>query len=423
VRGLAGQTGNAVDEFVTDALRNDLLGLPLDLAALNLARGRDTGIPPLNDVRRQFFEATDGDERLEPYESWNDFGEALRHPESLVNFVAAYGTHETIAGAETAEAKRAAATALVLGGEGAPEDRLEFLASDAAGSGVDDIDFWIGGLAEEPFGEGLLGPSFGYVFETQLESLQAGDRFYYPHRTAGLNFFNQLQESSFAELIMANTDATGLQADVFAAPGSGNPSIWGDDAANALAGKAGNDAIMALGGDDTITDPSGDDRLEGGAGNDRIEAVPGTDKVFGGSGDDHILAGGDTILGGLGNDTIFAGDGSTTIQGNEGDDWIQGGATDDVISGDNHDPMQRELGGDDTLIGLGGDDVLEGEHGDDLAIFMDEMENYEVTANADGSLTVAHLGGDGGDGTDTLTGIERLQFAGETVTAGDLLLA
>ena len=30
-------------EFVADTLRNNLLGLPLDLAALNIARGRDTG--------------------------------------------------------------------------------------------------------------------------------------------------------------------------------------------------------------------------------------------------------------------------------------------------------------------------------------------------------------------------------------------
>ena len=313
VRGMTGQTGNAVDEFVTEALRDNLLGLPLDLAALNLARGRDAGIAPLNEVRSQFFEATDGDERLEPYDNWTDFGASLRHPESLVNFIAAYGTHPSIVEADTVEAKRAAATALVLGGEGAPEDRQAFLEADASTSGLDDVDFWIGGLAEKPFGEGLLGPSFGYVFETQLENLQSGDRFYYPHRTGGLNFFNQLQESSFSDLIMRNTDATELPADVFAAPGVGNPTIWADEADNVLAGNEGNDAIMALGGNDTITDPSGDDRIEGGEGDDRIESVAGTDKVFGGLGDDYIVAGGDTILGGMGNDTIFAGEGSKTI--------------------------------------------------------------------------------------------------------------
>ena len=49
VRGVTRQVGNEIDEFVTEALRNNLLGLPLDLAAINIARGRDTGIPSLND--------------------------------------------------------------------------------------------------------------------------------------------------------------------------------------------------------------------------------------------------------------------------------------------------------------------------------------------------------------------------------------
>ena len=56
-------------------------------------------------------------------------------------------------------------------------------------TGVDAIDFWIGGLAEEkmPFG-GMLGSTFNFVFENQLEKLQNGDRFYYLERTAGLDF-------------------------------------------------------------------------------------------------------------------------------------------------------------------------------------------------------------------------------------------
>lgn len=39
VRGLTNVRGNAIDEFIVDALRNNLLGLPLDLAAINIARG------------------------------------------------------------------------------------------------------------------------------------------------------------------------------------------------------------------------------------------------------------------------------------------------------------------------------------------------------------------------------------------------
>ena len=89
--GSSDQVGNELDEFVVETLRNNLLGLPLDLPTLNMTRARDAGIPPLNDVRRQIFAQTN-DGQLAPYTSWSDFGQHLKHPESLINFVAAYGT-------------------------------------------------------------------------------------------------------------------------------------------------------------------------------------------------------------------------------------------------------------------------------------------------------------------------------------------
>src|SRR5262249_3774491 len=185
IRGVTRTVGNEIDEFVTEALRNNLLGLPLDLPAINLTRGRDAGIPSLNSVRRTIYDQT-GDSQLKPYTSWADLVQHPKHPESVINFIAAYGTHASITSATTMAAKRAAATALVLGGDGAPADRFDFLnstgayASAANGvttTGVDDIDLWIGGLAEEkmPFG-GMLGSTFNFVFENQLEKLQDGDR-------------------------------------------------------------------------------------------------------------------------------------------------------------------------------------------------------------------------------------------------------
>ena len=223
VRGTTRQVGNEIDEFKTEALRNNLLGLPLDLASINLARGRDTGIPSLNAARATFHEWT-GDSQLTPYASWVDFMQNLRHPESLVNFIAAYGTHGTITSQTTLAGKRAAALAIVLGTAGAPADRLDFLNATGAWAGgslggLNDVDFWIGGLAEKqmPFG-GMLGSTFNYVFENQLEKLQNGDRFYYLERTSALNFLTELENNSFAKLIMANTDATHLPGDVFSTP-------------------------------------------------------------------------------------------------------------------------------------------------------------------------------------------------------------
>ena len=68
-----------------------------------------------------------------------------------------------------------------------------------------------------PFG-GLLGSTFNFVFETQMEKLQDGDRLYYLARTAGLNFLTELENNSFAKLVMANTDVTRLPGDIFSTP-------------------------------------------------------------------------------------------------------------------------------------------------------------------------------------------------------------
>ena len=187
VRGMTRQVGNEIDEFVTTALRNNLLGLPLDLATINLARGRDTGVPSLNEARREFYEATNQNILLKPYESWTDFAGHLKNEASIINFVAAYGTHSLITGETTVEGKRDAALTLITGfatGKFAgnpnfvvPADRLDFLnatGSYAGGSlgGLENVDLWIGGLAEEimPFG-GMLGSTFNFVFEVQMEKL------------------------------------------------------------------------------------------------------------------------------------------------------------------------------------------------------------------------------------------------------------
>ena len=70
MRGVTRQVGNEIDEFVTEAVRNNLLGLPLDLPAINIARGRDTGIPSLNEARAQFYH----DDRRQPAQALHQLG-------------------------------------------------------------------------------------------------------------------------------------------------------------------------------------------------------------------------------------------------------------------------------------------------------------------------------------------------------------
>ncbi len=253
-------------------------------------------------------------------------------------------------------------------------------------TGLGSVDLWIGGLAEEimPFG-GMLGSTFNFVFETQLESLQDGDRFYYLSRTAGLHFLTELENNSFSKLVMANTDVTRFQDAIFSTPtwtlevdptkqhtGLGadgradptggtfignveitplvirdNPGTVGPDTNYlqytgsdhvVLGGTEGNDIIVSGEGDDTVYGDGGNDRLEGGngnnvilggAGDDIITDIGGDDNLQGGEGNDVIQGGnsslvGNVILGGAGSDFIITTEDVSTIFGGEGNNFILG---------------------------------------------------------------------------------------------------
>jgi Ca2+-binding RTX toxin-like protein len=449
IRGMTRQVGNELDEFVTDGVRNNLLGLPLDLATLNMTRARETGVPSLNEARRAFY-AESSDSALTPYESWADFGFNLKHDESLTNFIAAYGTHPFITAEPTVAGKRAAAAKVLAGPDGAdgvrlddpgtpedeaadngPEDSYAFInsvphepvdefgtplpgghalwVSTAGGvttTGVDAIDLWVGGLAEKQivFG-GLLGPTFNFVFEKQMEDLQDGDRFYYLSRTAGLNLLTQLEGNSFSELIQRNTDVEGLPADSFSRPdyifnvaalGTTGPILndpsteynestlltrspdgtirYAGESHVVFNGSAGNDRVRSSEGDDTFRGNDGDDRFEGGDGNDShvgglgddiLNDLAGDDVLKGGDGNDALSSGrgfgGDLNQGGRGNDFIvggndmtesfagpgddyvFAGESEDTVFGDDGDDWIEGGGgAFNLLQGDNGAPFQDD---------------------------------------------------------------------------------
>jgi Ca2+-binding RTX toxin-like protein len=410
IHGLSMQRGNEIDEFVTGALRNNLLGLPLDLAAINIARGRDTAMPKLNEAREQLYAAS-GSTFLEPYDSWVDFAANLKNPISIVNFIAAYGIHETLTG--TAAQKRDAAWNLVFGTEGETTEqaaaRRAWLNGPAEQTGLNTVDFWIGGLAEKkmPFG-GMLGSTFNAVFELQMENLQDGDRFYYLTRTQGQNFLNELEQNSFSKMILANTSlsdpgADGIRGtsddivlrhigiDVFARydhylevdeamqleddptgndpvlEGMGRPKVErGENFIRftggehvSVGGTAGNDTIIMDFGDDSIWGDGGDDRIEGGA---------GVDLINGGAGDDIITDSGDSfdfIKGEDGNDVIANSNGIDIVMGGRGKDVIYAGVDfTEVFAGDGDDFV---MGGDDMdfLLGNEGSDWIEGGAGFD----------------------------------------------------------
>lgn len=87
---------------------------------------------------------------------------------------------------------------------------------------------------------------------------------------------------------------------------------------------------------------------------------------------------------------------SNTISGTDGPDNLIGTAEDDII---------LAAGGQDTLNGETGNDTLDGGSGADTAIFSSSRANYSILGTNSG-LSIS-----GPDGNDTLSGIERLQFA------------
>jgi len=129
LRGLAAQAAQNVDPFVVDDVRNFLFGPPgaggFDLASLNIQRGRDHGLPSYNDMRRALG--------LRPARRFADIS-------------------------SNREIRNRLASVYVS---------------------VEDIDLWIGGLAEDHRPGALVGPLIATILTHQFENLRDGDRFWY----------------------------------------------------------------------------------------------------------------------------------------------------------------------------------------------------------------------------------------------------
>lgn len=168
LRGFAAQRARRVDPFITDAVRNFLFGPPgsggFDLAALNIQRGRDHGLPDYNTVRRELG--------LAPKTSFATISSDVR-----------------------------------------VQRRLE----EAYGS-VERIDPWVGGLAEDHLAGALVGELIHVVLVEQFERLRDGDRcwyaaFYDPATAA------QLERVRLSDIIRMNTMiGREIPDDVFRAP-------------------------------------------------------------------------------------------------------------------------------------------------------------------------------------------------------------
>ncbi len=199
-------------------------------------------------------------------------------------------------------------------------------------TGLDDVDLWVGGLAEVTnlFG-GLLGSTFNYVFQNSLENLQDFDRLYYLNRTQGMNLRTQLEGNSFSEMIQRNTEGTdSLKADAFATA----------DCKFQLANLNGTPAGFATLGATVADDPSTTDcdesllllRKPDGTIQYKADQHRRPSRVSTASPCTTAPTDADRIIGGNDNDTFWGGEGNDVIEGNGGDDVALGGEGNDIIT-------------------------------------------------------------------------------------------
>lgn len=170
LRAQLGEEANELDARIVSSLRNFLVdGGPVsDLAATNIRRGEDFGLGTLNQTRH--------DLGLHEYNNVN----------SLTNDK---GTRDALLSVYPT---------------------------------VNDVDLWVGGLAEKHTKGGQVGETFNKILTDQFTALRDGDRFYYENTQADGPGFTQAQinaitAGSFHDILARNTDisASLLHNDAF----------------------------------------------------------------------------------------------------------------------------------------------------------------------------------------------------------------
>ncbi|XP_028026294.1 chorion peroxidase-like [Bombyx mandarina] len=162
--GLTLQPMQSVDPFISEGLTSYMFRgtnpYGLDLASINIQRGKDYGVRSYNSYRRLCG--------LQPFESFEQF------PQSAAKRLAS--VYES------------------------PED----------------IDLWVGGLLEAPMEEAVIGPTFAHIIADQFYRLKAGDRYFYdngPDINPGAFTPSQLTEIKkvkLSRLICDNSDGIEL---------------------------------------------------------------------------------------------------------------------------------------------------------------------------------------------------------------------
>ncbi|MEZ6317600.1 MAG: peroxidase family protein [Phycisphaerales bacterium] len=163
VRGMVRQASQEVDMQVVDDLRNFLFGAGsggLDLAAVNIQRGRDHGLASYNAYRVAYG-----------LPSISNFAEAVSEPQAVADLQSLYGV-------------------------------------------PDNADLWVAGLAETHVPGSSFGPTFQAIIADQFTRLRDGDRFWYEN-VYDAGTIAQLNATRLSDVIERNTTVGNLPPSVF----------------------------------------------------------------------------------------------------------------------------------------------------------------------------------------------------------------
>lgn len=164
--GLSTQNAQEVDPLMVDDLRNVSFGPGaggIDLAALDIQRGRDHGLPDYNQARI--------DMGLPPVRSWADVTD---DPQMQAKLQSLYGN-------------------------------------------VNNMDVWVGVVAEKHLPGSSVGALTSAVLVDQFSRLRDGDPNWFEHIYSGRQL-DQLEHTTLSDVIRRNTTVTNIQSNVFYDP-------------------------------------------------------------------------------------------------------------------------------------------------------------------------------------------------------------
>jgi len=169
IKGMSMQRMQQIDSRIVDPLRNALFGPPgsggLDLAALNIQRGREHGLPGYNQLRLAL--------NLAPAEGFADITSDVSLQTALASM---YGS-------------------------------------------VDEVDSWVGALAEDHLPGASVGELLAVGISEQFVRMRDGDRFFFQWDDAFSTAEREaLAATRLSDVLARNTSVASLQENVFVVP-------------------------------------------------------------------------------------------------------------------------------------------------------------------------------------------------------------